>query len=200
MRRPTAQRATCPLPVPLGDQGPVQHDVHLAGPERRVVLSMNRADLGPQDLVALHAWSGRAGPGRVDGGWGDLDAGACQRGTDRPRPRTRPSWTPRSGRSAGRAAWLRREISRGALQNRVGPAKLADLPSPVPRSSRRHSWWCRAGCPGPPRPDGPTYAKPPGGPQPVSDPLDHSLRSRRVGQGLQRHPHRPLTKLNRVLP
>lgn len=44
------------LPVPLGDQGPVQHDVHLAGPERRVVLSMNGTDLVLEDLVAPGAW------------------------------------------------------------------------------------------------------------------------------------------------
>ena len=35
-------RAVGDAPVTLGDQEPVQHDVHLAGPERRIVLRMNR--------------------------------------------------------------------------------------------------------------------------------------------------------------
>lgn len=46
------QRATCPLTVPVGNQGPVQHDVHLAGPERRVVLRVESADLLLEDLIA----------------------------------------------------------------------------------------------------------------------------------------------------
>lgn len=40
------------LTVPVGNQGPVQHDVHLAGPERRVLLRVESADLLLEDLIA----------------------------------------------------------------------------------------------------------------------------------------------------
>lgn len=44
----------------LGDQGAVQHDVHLADPERQVVLRMESADLILEDLIAPRPWWGWA--------------------------------------------------------------------------------------------------------------------------------------------
>lgn len=187
------------LSMTLGDQGTVRHDVPLADPERRVVLSMNRADLILEDLIAPRpqsgaggSWPRRRSTGRIltpallstaQNGPGPelvllgLHAAADQRHGRAPAakqtealPRTAPALRSPQTSNAG---------------SLILPASLV-VPHRVPRSTSPltdpHTKGLRVD------------------PQLVGDPLDRTLRSGRLGQSLQRQPRRSLTKLNQVLP
>jgi hypothetical protein len=77
-------------PVALGDLGAVEHDVHLAGPEHRVVAPVDATDLASQGVIARTPGTGRPAAAGVVGARGDLDAGAGQRLADRLDPEVRP--------------------------------------------------------------------------------------------------------------
>lgn len=49
-------------PVVLGDLGLVEHHLHLAGPERGVVVSVNLLDLGFESFITHAPGAGRPGP------------------------------------------------------------------------------------------------------------------------------------------